>query len=238
MKTRTKAIASFFPVAMAAMLLGALVTTQIHRPETALARPPEAAVSSDLPSRATGALTLDTFRDIARRETPGVVNINTRKVVKRQRFQDPFRDFFGDDMMDRFLPRGGGGGSERQTQTSLGSGFIIDKEGHILTNRHVVEGADQISVTLSSGKTYEAKLVGKDARTDVALLKIEPKEGLTTLELADSDQIDVGEWVMAVGNPFGLGGNSVTVGVISFKGRALALGVQRTTGDMIQTDAP
>ncbi|HWW93807.1 MAG TPA: DegQ family serine endoprotease [Vicinamibacteria bacterium] len=236
MNTRTKAIASFFSVAMAAMLLGALVTTQIQRPETAMARPPEAAVSTDVPSRATGALTLDTFRDIARRETPGVVNINTRKVVKRQRFQDPFRDFFGDDMMDRFLPRGGSG-NERQTQTSLGSGFIIEKDGHILTNRHVVEGADQISVTLSSGKTYEAKLVGKDARTDVALLKIEPKEGLTTLELGDSDQIDVGEWVMAVGNPFGLGGNSVTVGVISFKGRALALGVQGTTVDMIQTDA-
>ena len=236
MNTRAKAIASFFSVAMAAMLLGALVTTQIQRPETAMARPPEAAVSTDVPSRATGALTLDTFRDIARRETPGVVNINTRKVVKRPRFQDPFRDFFGDDMMDRFLPRGGSG-TERQTQTSLGSGFIIDKEGHILTNRHVVEGADQISVTLSSGKTYEAKLVGKDARTDVALLKIEPKEGLTTLELGDSDQIDVGEWVMAVGNPFGLGGNSVTVGVISFKGRALALGVQGTFVDMIQTDA-
>jgi serine protease Do len=236
MNTRTKTIASFFSVAMAAMLLGALVTTQIQRPETAQARPREAAVSADVPARASGVLTLDTFRDIARRETSGVVNINTRKVVKRQRLQDPFRDFFGDDMMDRFLPRGGNG-TERQTQTSLGSGFIIDKDGHILTNRHVVEGADQISVTLSSGKTYEAKLVGKDARTDVALLKIEPKEALTTLELGDSDQIDVGEWVMAVGNPFGLGGNSVTVGVISFKGRALALGVQGTTVDMIQTDA-
>jgi serine protease Do len=236
MNTRTKTIASFFSIAMAAMLLGALVTTQIQRPEAAQARPPEAAVSADIPSRASGALTLDTFRDIARRETPGVVNINTRKVVKRPRFQDPFRDFFGDDTIDRFLPRGGNG-TERQTQTSLGSGFIIDKDGHILTNRHVVEGADQISVTLSSGKTYEAKLVGKDARTDVALLKIEPKEALTTLELGDSDQTDVGEWVMAVGNPFGLGGNSVTVGVISFKGRDLPLGVQGTTVQMLQTDA-
>jgi serine protease Do len=237
MNTRTKTIASFFSVAMAAMLLGALVKTQIQRPEAAQARTAEAVSTTDVPSRASGALTLDTFRDIAKRETPGVVNINTRKTVRRQR-QDPFRDFFGDDMMDRFFgPRGGGGGAERQTQMSLGSGFIIDKDGHILTNRHVVEGADQIAVTLSSGKTYEAKLVGKDARTDVALLKIEPKDPLTTLELGDSDQIEVGEWVMAVGNPFGLGGNSVTVGVVSFKGRALPLGVQGTTVDMIQTDA-
>src|SRR5258708_12158363 len=86
------------------MLLGALVTTQIQRPEAAQARPPEAAVSSDVPSRASGALTLDTFRDIARRETPGVVNINTRKVVKRPRFQDPFRDFFRAATMHPSLP--------------------------------------------------------------------------------------------------------------------------------------
>jgi serine protease Do len=100
-----------------------------------------------------------------------------------------------------------------------------------------VEGADQISVTLANGKRYDAKLVGKDARTDVALLKVEPKEPLTVLDLGDSDQVEVGEWVMAIGNPFGLGGNSVTVGVVSFKGRDLTLGVRGTSVDMIQTDA-
>ena len=236
MNNRARMIASFFTVAMAAMLVGAVLTSQVQRPEPALARPADAA-SAPAATPAHGAVTLDTFRDLARGLTPGVVNINTQKVVKRQRFRDPFRDFFGDDMMDRFFgPQGGGGGQERQTQRALGSGFVIDKDGYVLTNRHVVDGADQISVTLVGGKTYEAKLVGRDARTDVALLKIEPKEPLTVLEMGDSDQTEVGEWVMAIGNPFGLGGNSVTVGVVSFKGRDIPLAAG-TSVQMIQTDA-
>jgi serine protease Do len=225
---------------MAAMLVGAAVTSQLQRPEIAQARP-AALPDPGTAAAPTGTLTLETFRDIAKRVNAGVVNISTSKVVKRRNSRDPFRDFFGDDMMDRFFgPQGGGGGGggpERQTQRALGSGFVIDKAGYVLTNRHVVEGADEISVTLVGGKTLDAKLVGRDARTDVALLKIEPKETLTALELGDSEQVDVGEWVMAIGNPFGLGGNSVTVGVVSYKGRGLQLGVQGTTVDMIQTDA-
>jgi serine protease Do len=168
-------------------------------------------------------------------------------VVRRQRSRDPFRDFFGDDMMDRFFgpqgPQGPQGQApDRQSQQSLGSGFVIDPSGYILTNRHVIEGADEISVTLGTqrfqiDKPYTAKLVGKDARTDVALLKIEAKEQLTVLRLGDSERTEVGEWVMAVGNPFGLGGNSVTVGVVSYRGRNLPLGVRNTSVDMIQTDA-
>jgi serine protease Do len=245
MNTRTRTIASFFSVAMAAMLLGAVVTTQM-RPQAALARSPEPAATAAIPSRPLGPPTLETFRDIAHGVTGGVVNINTKKLVKGQR--GSFRDFFGDDMLDRFFgpqgPQGQGPrGPETETQRSLGSGFVVDKDGYILTNRHVIEGADQISVTLSNGKTYEAKLVGKDARTDVALIKIEPKEALTILALGNSDQTDVAEWVMALGNPFGLwqdgtvGGPSVTVGVVSFKGRGLQLGVRGTAVDMIQTDA-
>jgi serine protease Do len=241
MNMRTRTIASFFSVAMAAMLLGAVVTTQIHRPETALARTAEPALAGSAPTvpRPSGPITLDTFRDVARLQTPGVVNVNTtKKVATRQRNQDPFRDFFGDDLMDRFFggPQGQGG-PDVQSQRSLGSGFVVDKDGYILTNRHVVEGADKISVTLADGKRYDAKLVGKDARTDVALLKIEPKGNLTVLNLGDSDQTDVGEWVMAVGNPFGLSGNSVTVGVVSFKGRPLPLNTQANPVEMIQTDA-
>jgi len=233
MTPRTQTIASLFSVAMAAMLLGALVTSQLQRPQPAEARPTTAAYAPAQEGVARPGVTLDTFRDIARRETAGVVNVNTSKVVNRQRF----RDFFGDDMMERFFGPGDRGGPERQTQRSLGSGFVIDKAGYILTNRHVVEGADQISVSFPNGKNYPAKLVGRDARTDVALLKIEPKEPLTVLDMADSDQVEVGEWVMAIGNPFGLG-NSVTVGVVSFKGRDLPLGVvQGTTVEMIQTDA-
>jgi serine protease Do len=233
MNSRTRTIASFFTVAMAAMLVGAVLTHQVERPQTAMARSAEPAVAAE--DRAPG-VGLNTFRDLARTLTPGVVNISTSTVV-RSRYHDPFRDFFGDDLMDRFFgPRGGDG--DRQTQRALGSGFIIDKDGYVLTNRHVVEGADKISVTLADGKTYDAKLVGKDARTDIALVKIEPKESLTTLPLGNSDQTEVGEWVMAIGNPFGLGGNSVTVGVISFKGRDIPnLGTRGTSVQMLQTDA-
>src|SRR5688500_2694394 len=156
MNTRTRTIASFFSVAMAAMLLGAVVTTQIHRPETALARSMEPALGSPTVPRPSGPVTLDTFRDVARLQTPGVVNVNTTKKVAARRSQDPFRDFFGDDMMDRFF--GGPQGPESQSQRSLGSGFVVDKDGFILTNRHVIEGADKIQVTLADGKRYEAKL--------------------------------------------------------------------------------
>jgi serine protease Do len=225
---------------MAAMLVGAVVTTQIQRPEAAQASPAlQAAAQSASPARSGGSLTLDTFRDIARISTKGVVNINTKKTVKRQR--NPFQDFFGgDDSVERFFgPQQGDGDGrgERETQRSLGSGFVIDKDGLIMTNRHVIEGADEVQITFPDGKRYDAKIVGRDQRTDVALLKIEPKEALTVLELADSDQTEPGEWVMAIGNPFGLGGNSITVGVVSYRGRPLTLGTQGTSVDMIQTDA-
>jgi serine protease Do len=237
MNMRTRTIASFFTVAMAAMLLGAVVTSQI-RPETAMARPADPMTATAAVPRPQGPLTLDTFRDVARLQTNGVVNINTRKLVRRsQQRNDQFRDFFGDDWMERFFgPQGGGGGERPRTQQSLGSGFIVDKTGYILTNRHVVEGADEIMVSIAR-KEYKAKLIGRDARTDVALLKIDPpSEPLTVLNLGDSDQTEPGEWVMAIGNPFGLGGNSVTVGVVSYKGRNMQL--QSGTGvDMIQTDA-
>jgi serine protease Do len=229
MNTRTRTIASFFSVAMATMLLGALVTTQIQRPERA--RAASDPVASTAPQAPRASITLDTFRDIAREHTAGVVNINTRKVIKRQAQPE------GDWMERFFFGPHSGPESQSQTQTSLGSGFVIDQEGHVLTNRHVVEGADEIRITLSDGKEYEAKLVGRDSRTDVALLKFEPEHELTVLEMGDSDQTEVGEWVMAIGNPFGLGGNSVTVGVVSFKGRPLTLGTVGTSVEMIQTDA-
>jgi serine protease Do len=239
MTSRRQTIASFFTVAMAALLLGAFVAREAQTPPLALARPADPVQAAPARS-ASGPVTLDTFKDVARQRTLGVVNINTSKTVSRSRLRDPFRDFFGDDMMERFFgpgDQGRPGAPPRETQRSLGSGFVVDKEGHILTNRHVIEGADQIKVTLANGKSYDAKLVGKDARTDVALLKVDPTEPLTVLDLGDSDQVEVGEWVMAIGNPFGLGGNSVTVGVVSFKGRDLTLGVRGTSVDMIQTDA-
>jgi serine protease Do len=237
MNTRTRTIASFFTVAMAAMLVGAVVTNQMQRPARAAEALALDPVASPPPVGPGGSITLDTFKDIARRQTAGVVNINTKRTTRPQRgVPEGMRDFFGDDWFERFFGPQGDGEGRQQTQRSLGSGFVVDKDGHILTNRHVVEGADEITVTVGR-RDYSAKLVGKDARTDVALLKIEPREALTVLALGNSDQTEVGEWVMAIGNPFGLGGQSVTVGIVSYKGRALTLGMQGTSVDMIQTDA-
>lgn len=228
MTSRSRAVATFFAVAMATTLLAAFFQSQIRRPLTAEARAIEAAASA---TPAPGApLTLDTFRNIVKSKNAGVVNITTSQKPKttgrgnRQALPFPF---FGDD--DPLGP-------SEQNQRAGGSGFIIDADGTILTNRHVVDEADQISVTLVSGKRYDAKVLGKDARTDVAVIKIEPKEPLTVLELGDSDAAEVGEWVMAIGSPFNFS-NSLSVGVVSGKGRNLTLGVAQTGVDMIQTDA-
>jgi serine protease Do len=238
MRTRTLTIGSFFSIAMAATLVGALVTSQARRPEPVAASTVDSPAARLAPNAPMG---LETFRDIARTINAGVVNINTSKTVRLPRNRNPFRDFFGlqeDDNGQSPLPENDRGG-ERRTRTSLGSGFVIDDQGYILTNRHVIEGADEINVSFPDGKRFDAKVVGQDARTDVALIKIEPKGHLTTIPLGNSDGVEVGEWVMAVGNPFGLpgGGNSVTVGVVSFKGRDLELGVRNTSVEMIQTDA-
>jgi serine protease Do len=177
-----------------------------------------------------------TFQDIAQRDDAAVVNISTSKVIHEAQAADPFWQFFGPGGRPFVGPWGHRGG-ETLTQRSLGSGFIVDDEGHILTNRHVVDNADEVTVTLTNGHHYKAKTIGEDARTDVALLEIEPHEPLQPIPFGDSDSTRVGEWVMAIGNPFGLGGNSVTVGVVSFKGRSLDLSTGGTPIDMLQTDA-
>jgi serine protease Do len=236
MTSRTRTIATMFTVALAATLLGALVTTHAQQLPRSSGDRGELASAAALPvalqaSDSAASVGLNTFRDIARKVNDGVVNINTEKLVQRP--PSPFHDFFGGG--DPRLPESR---SDRMRQTSLGSGFVIDAEGYILTNRHVVDGADEIKVTFPDGKAYEAQVVGQDARTDVALIKIEPQGRLTILPLGNSDTAEPGEWVMAIGNPFGLpgGGNSVSVGVVSFRGRDLQLQLG-TSIDMIQTDA-
>ena len=228
MTSRSRAVATFFAVAMATTLLAAFFQSQVRRPLTAEASALESASASATP--APGApLTLDTFRNIVKAKNAGVVNITVSSKPKAQARggrQLPF-PFFGDDD-----PLGAG----EQNQRAGGSGFVIDADGTIMTNRHVVDEADGISVTLASGKRYDAKVLGKDARTDVAIIKIEPKEPLTVLELGDSDAAEVGDWVMAIGSPFNFS-NSLSVGVVSAKGRNLTLGQQGTGVDMIQTDA-
>jgi serine protease Do len=177
------------------------------------------------------------FVELSKMVKPAVVNIRTEKVVKgRDRLSRYYsgpnmpRDFFGEDFFNRFF----GEGPEREyKERSLGSGFVISKDGYILTNNHVVEGADKIKVRLSDDKEFDGSVIGKDPKTDLALIKVEADLELPTLELGDSDSLEVGEWVMAIGNPFGLE-HTVTVGVVSAKGRVIGAGPY---DDFIQTDA-
>ncbi|MDR1376725.1 MAG: Do family serine endopeptidase [Synergistaceae bacterium] len=164
--------------------------------------------------------------------SPAVVNIDVETVSKQSSLPLPFRDdpvfrrFFGEEFrrFSRSVPMKG-----------RGSGFIVTKEGQILTNNHVVEGADKIMVTLSDGKTYDAEVLGRDPTFDLAVIKIDPDSTLTTLELGDSESIEVGEWVVAIGNPYGLE-HTVTVGVISAKNRSIhAQGIN--FDGFLQTDA-
>lgn len=182
-------------------------------------------------------LTPSTFVKLAKGLQDAVVNISTTKVVQRQRgfglrpfpspfgendpFQDFFERFFGD------LP------PQVFKQRSLGSGFIINKEGYIVTNNHVIENADEIRVRLVDEREYAAKIIGRDPKTDVALIKIEAKNNLPVAPLGDSDRLEIGEWVMAIGNPFGLS-HTVTIGIVSAKGRIIGAGPY---DDFIQTDA-
>ncbi len=167
------------------------------------------------------------FAEIAEKVKPAVVNISTVRVIKQS--QDPYYDpFFNDDFFERFfgVPHGS------FKRTSLGSGFIVDKRGYILTNNHVVEKADEITVKLYNTKEYKAKVIGTDKETDVAIIKIEAPD-LIALPLGDSDALSVGDWVLAVGSPFGLE-QTVTHGIISAKGRIIGAGPY---DNFLQTDA-
>jgi len=166
---------------------------------------------------------------IAEEASPAVVNIDTETMVKRPLFpfaDDPFfRQFFGDqwDQFTQIIPMKG-----------KGSGFIVSKDGYILTNNHVIEGADKITVSLADGRQLDAKIVGKDPTFDLAVIKV-TAGNLPVLPLGDSDALQVGEWVVAIGNPFGLD-HTVTVGVISAKNRSIRAGNVSFDG-FLQTDA-
>lgn len=172
------------------------------------------------------------FADLAEKVQAAVVNINTAKTVKRQEMM-PFPRFGPQDPFDQFFEKFFEGMPREQTQRALGSGFIINKEGDILTNYHVVAKADDIEVKLSDGRKFKAKVVGKDEKSDIALLKIAKAGDLPYVTLGDSNAIRPGDWVMAIGNPFGLE-HTVTVGVVSALGRILGGG---TYAKYIQTDA-
>ncbi|MBY0274806.1 DegQ family serine endoprotease [Candidatus Binatia bacterium] len=167
---------------------------------------------------------LPTFTGVARSVSPSVVNISITAEVAPGGPQGQ-----GDPFFDRFF--GGQGGP--RTARSLGSGFVVSPDGYIATNAHVVARASKVTVRLANKKEYPAKIIGVDEKTDVALIKIEPKEPLQPVTLGDSSNLEVGEWVMAIGSPFGLE-QTVTVGVVSAKARVLGAGPY---DDFIQTDA-
>ncbi len=198
----------------------------------------------------------ESFADLAAQLSPAVVNISSTQAVQQENRQgglpempmfppgSPFEQFFR-DFLERNRPKEGprdGQRSERGAPQperpspraqSLGSGFIVDSTGYVVTNNHVIEGADKITVTLSDNTTLDAKLVGKDEATDLALLKVTTERKLPFVEFGDSDGARVGDWVLAIGNPFGLGG-TVTAGIISARSRDIRQG---RYDDFIQTDA-
>ena len=176
-------------------------------------------------------LVLPNFSALAKQVQPGVVNIRTVKTIKGG--GPVFRHFFGPfDPRRPQPPFGEGMPGNEQRQRSLGSGFIMDAEGFIITNNHVVEDADQIKVRLADEREFDARIIGRDPKTDLALIKIDGKD-LFPLRLGDSDRLEVGSWVLAVGSPFGLE-QTVTAGIVSAKGRFIGAGPY---DDFIQTDA-
>ena len=225
------------------ILIGTLVTNGVKGKET-----PNSSEATPLQVPAPQQLS-SAFSDIAKRLEPSVVNINTESTIKprregqgrgRQRTpggdEDPFQDFF-----DRFFGgqggEGGGAPPEGTRERSLGSGVIVDPRGYILTNQHVVERADRIRVQLQDdppGVLHDAKVVGTDRETDLAVIKIEANKSVPAAKMGNSESVEVGDWVLAIGSPFGLN-STVTAGIISAKGRNIV--PQRQFQSMIQTDA-
>ncbi len=168
------------------------------------------------------------FADLAQHSSPAVVNIQTSRKIKtgKQRAPFPFEDFFGGPFEEFF--------EEREFQIpSLGSGFVISTDGYIVTNNHVIEEVDSIKVAFLDGTQLEAEVVGRDPKTDIALIRVKSEKKLPMLPLGDSDNIRTGDWVVAIGNPYGLE-HTVTAGIVSAKHRIIGQG---SYDDFIQTDA-
>lgn len=219
----------FMTVGRAALFMGALA---IVPPALSLAHVAEAKADQLM-----GETRPASFADLAAKVTPAVVNISSSRKVAETDGADmqfnfpkgsPFEDFFR-----QFEERQGGGHKQMHKAMSLGSGFVIDPAGYIVTNNHVIEESSDITVTLADGTEYPAKLIGTDPKTDLALLKVEPQKPLPSVPWGDSDKARVGDWVMAVGNPFGLGG-SVTTGIVSARSRDIHEG---PFDDFLQIDA-
>jgi serine protease Do len=182
------------------------------------------------------------FSELAAKLLPAVVNVSTTQILKADRNRpempqfppgSPFEEFFK-DFLEKNMPRGQARpDAPPRKATSLGSGFIIDASGLIVTNNHVIQDADEITVILHDDTSLKAELVGKDAKTDIALLRVKPDKPLPFVPWGDSDAMKVGDWILAIGNPFGLGG-TVTAGIVSAQKRDIGQGQY---DDFLQTDA-
>jgi len=176
----------------------------------------------------------DSFADLANKLLPTVVNINTSQILKAPPQNAMPQLPPGSPLEDLFKNFLGPKPNAPRHVTSLGSGFIIDPSGYIVTNNHVIEDSDQITVALQDGTQMAAKVVGRDTKTDLALLKVTPKKPLPATKFGDSDKARVGDWVIAIGDPFGIG-STVTAGIVSARNRNINAGPY---DDFIQTDAP
>ena len=181
---------------------------------------------------------LPNFSDLAEESTPAVVNITSTKTVSNRQSspfgQRGFEDPRYDEFFKRFFGEQGPNQQRQRPVKSTGSGFIISEDGYLLTNNHVVEGADEVMVSLGDRREYKAEIIGLDARSDVALLKIKA-DNLPVLRIGSSKKLKVGEWVVAIGSPFQLS-FSVTAGIVSAKGRSIPNGSDTTYVPFLQTD--
>ncbi len=234
--TRTRrALVSVFAGALAA---GGFAAGRLSHPDPAHAAA-EPATASESAAAAPAGRGLPSFSPIVAAAAPAVVHVRTVAVVDAADVQGMPPGMFGDDgpfgpqgpFHGFRMPRGPRGGG--QTQHATGSGFVIRADGIVLTNNHVVERAKEITVAMSDGRELPAKVLGRDPKTDLAVLKVESKQPLPTVALGDSDALAVGDWVVAIGNPFGLN-NTVTAGIVSAKDRAIGQGPY---DHFIQTDA-
>ncbi len=235
---RTQFLAACSAAAILVVGLGAATQAQQHAPVLM----PVAAHEAPQPAHASTPRMLEngapfSFADLVERVSPAVVTVTVEEQVSAQQgvnpedLPEPFRDFFNQ------FGGGGQGGhqfSAPRKAVAMGSGFIIDKSGLIVTNNHVIEDGKKITVKLPDGREFEAKLIGTDQPTDVALLKVKSDKPLPSVEFGDDRQVRVGDWVIAVGNPFGLS-NTVTAGIISSIGRDVGNGPYT---DFLQIDAP
>ena len=211
-----------YKTAIALALFVALVLPLTHSTNQSDPFLPEEAFATSAPANPIGT---NIIVDVSRQQTPAVVGVQSIKKVKKMQGSQRSNPFFGGQPQNR-PPQGG-----------MGSGFIIDANGLVLTNHHVIDGADTLKIRLKNEKEYSATLIGSDSKTDVALLQIVREDGDTEpfpyVKFGDSEKLEVGEWVIAIGNPFGLS-HTVTTGIVSAKGRNIGAGPY---DEFIQTDA-